>query len=46
MKGEQKNWIVCPKVTANIDKKVMIFSGESAQKISVTIAAHSANQKG
>ena len=47
VKGEQnKNWIVCPKVTANIDQKVMIFSDESAQKISVTLAAHSANQKG
>ena len=47
VKGEQnKNWVVCPKVTANIDQKVMIFSNESAQKILVTIAAHSANQKG
>tara|TARA_Y100000991_G_scaffold145522_1_gene109996 strand:- start:466 stop:2928 length:2463 start_codon:yes stop_codon:yes gene_type:complete len=47
VKGEQnKNWIVCPKVTANIDQNVMIFSDESTQKISVTIAAHSANQKG
>ena len=47
VKGEQnKNWIVCPKVTANIDQKVMIFSDESAQKISITLAAHSANQKG
>jgi LmbE family N-acetylglucosaminyl deacetylase len=47
VKGEQnKNWIVCPKVTANIDQKVMIFSNESAQKILVTVVAHSANQKG
>ena len=47
VKGEQnKNWIVCPKVTANIDQKVMIFSDESAQKILVTVVAHSANQKG
>mgnify|MGYP001339591242 CR=1 FL=1 len=47
VKGEQnKNWIVCPKLTANIDQKVMIFSDESAQKISITLAAHSANQKG
>ena len=47
VKGEQnKNWIVCPKVTANIDQKVMIFSNESAQKILVTLVAHSANQKG
>ena len=47
VKGEQnKNWIVCPKVTANIDQKVMIFSDESAQKILVTVVAHYANQKG
>ena len=47
VKGEQnKNWIVCPKVTANIDQKVMIFSDETTQKISVTVVAHSANQKG
>ena len=47
VKGEQnKNWIVCPKVTANIDQKVMIFSNESAQKILVTVVTHSANQKG
>tara|TARA_B110000027_G_C16096061_1_gene290857 strand:- start:236 stop:1792 length:1557 start_codon:yes stop_codon:yes gene_type:complete len=47
VKGEQnKNWIVCPKVTANIDQKVMIFSDESTQKISVIVAAHSVNQKG
>ena len=47
VKGEQnKNWVVCPKVTANIDQKVMIFSDESTQKILVTVAAHSANQKG
>jgi len=47
VKGEQnKNWIVCPKVTANIDQKVMIFSNESAQKILVTVVAHSANQNG
>ena len=47
VKGEQnKNWIVCPKVTANIDQKVMIFSDESAQKILVTVVAHSGNQNG
>jgi LmbE family N-acetylglucosaminyl deacetylase len=47
VKGEQnKNWIVCPKVTANIDQKVMIFSDEATQKISVTLTAHSENQKG
>jgi hypothetical protein len=47
VKGEQnKNWIICPNVTANIDQKVMIFPDESAQKILVTVAAHSANQKG
>lgn len=47
VRGEQnKNWIVCPKVTANIDQKVMIFSNESAQKILVTVVAHSANQNG
>ena len=47
VKGEQnKNWVVCPKITANIDQKVMIFSDEAAQKILVTLVAHSANQKG
>ena len=47
VKGEQnKDWIVCPKATANIDQKVMIFSDEATQKISVTVVAHSDDQKG
>ena len=47
VKGEQtKSWVVTPKVTANIDQKVMIFSDKNPQKISVSVMAHSNNQKG
>ena len=47
VKGEQtKNWVVTPKVTANVDQKVMIFSDKNPQKISVSVIAHSNNQKG
>ena len=47
VKGEQtKSWVVTPKVTANIDQKVMIFSDKNPQKISVSVIAHSNNQKG
>ena len=47
VKGEQtKNWIVCPKVTANIDENIMIFSEQKQQIISVTLTAHSKGQKG
>ena len=47
VKGEQKkNWIITPKVTANLNKKVIIFSDESVQKIDVKLKSHSGMQKG
>ena len=46
-KGEQtKNWIVCPKVTANINENIMIFSEQKKQSISVTLTAHTKDQTG
>ena len=47
VKGEQtKNWIVCPKVTANINENIMIFSEQKKQSISVTLTAHTKDQTG
>lgn len=47
VKGEQtKNWIVCPKVTANINENIMIFSEQKKQSISVTLTAHTKEQTG
>lgn len=45
--GEQKkDWIITPKVTANLSKKVVIFSNENAQQIVVKLKSHSGNQHG
>ena len=47
VKGEQtKSWIVCPKVTANINKNIMIFSEKKQQTMSVTLTAHTKDQAG
>ena len=48
VKGEQtKSWIVCPKVTANINKNIMIFSEKKQQSMStVTLTAHTKDQEG
>jgi LmbE family N-acetylglucosaminyl deacetylase len=47
VKGEQtKNWIVCPKVTANINENIMIFSEQKQQSFSVTLTAHTKDQSG
>ena len=47
VKGEQtKNWIVCPKLTANINENIMIFSEQKKQSISVTLTAHTKDQTG
>ena len=47
VKGEQiKNWMLVPKVTANISKKVMIFSKNKAQKIAIKLKSHSGFQSG
>lgn len=45
--GEQnKNWIVSPKVTANFDQDVMIFSDQKKKKFTLKLLAHTDNQKG
>ena len=47
VKGEQtKNWIVCPKVTANINENIIIFSEQKPQSFSVTLTAHTKDQSG
>ena len=47
VKGEQfKNWILAPKVTANISKKVMIFSNDRAKNIDIKLKSHSGFQSG
>ena len=47
VKGEQfKNWIICPKVTANINEDIMIFSEQKQQNISLTLTAHTKDQSG
>ena len=47
VKGEQfKNWILSPKVTANISKKVMIFADNRGKKIVVKLKSHSGFQSG
>ncbi|MBH19243.1 MAG: LmbE family protein [Crocinitomicaceae bacterium] len=47
VKGEQtKNWIVCPKLTANINENIMIFSEQKKQSISVILTAHTKDQTG
>ena len=47
VKGEQKkNWVITPKVTANLDQDVKIFTPLKKQKIAINLRSHSNNQSG
>ncbi|MEE3097010.1 MAG: PIG-L family deacetylase, partial [Bacteroidota bacterium] len=47
VKGEQKkNWVVTPKVTANLDQDVKIFTPLKKQKVTINLRSHSKNQSG
>ena len=47
VKGEQKkNWVVTPKVTANLDQDVKIFTALKKQKVTINLRSHSKNQSG
>ena len=42
VKGEQKkNWVVTPKVTANLDQDVKIFTPLKKQKVTINLRSHS-----
>ena len=47
VKGEQKkNWVITPKVTANLDQNVKIFTPLKKQKVVINLRSHSKNQSG
>ena len=47
VKGEQKkNWVVTPKVTANLDQDVKIFTPLKKQKVTINLRSHTKNQSG
>ena len=47
VKGEQKkNWVITPKVTANLDQDVKIFTPLKKQKVAINLRSHSNNQSG
>jgi hypothetical protein len=47
VKGEQKkNWVITPKVTANLDQEVKIFTPLVKQQVAVILRSHSKSQSG
>ena len=47
VKGEQKkNWVITPKVTANLDQDVKIFTPLTKQQVAVFLRSHSKSQSG
>ena len=47
VKGEQKkNWVITPKVTANLDQDVKIFTPLKHQKVTINLRALSKTQSG
>lgn len=47
VKGEQKkNWVITPKVTANLDQDVKIFTPLKKQKVTINLRSHTKNQSG
>ena len=47
VKGEQKkNWVITPKVTANLDQDVKIFTPLKKQKVTINLRSHTKDQSG